>query len=217
MKTKRFTPAQLFVRQLPEPVPPLPAMDRPHINKLILALLTLSLLGSAQARASEASKPTVFKVDLDGVVWLNGLKISRKMGTDAPAEIISAEKSKPITRYESDRAAWHSFKKIGVILSRRNDPKSDGFAIILPANDSPEFPGVIFEGVIVLDRVRIESAAFKKLTRNDILSLLKSGPRTSLMDDQTVSITYGRTTVYIEFDEQGLFQNLTISVPSTRP
>ncbi len=68
----------------------------------------------------------------------------------------------------------------------------------------------------MLRQAKMDFSVLVKMTKDDVMKWLEPGPKVSLLNDRTLSQTHGRTTIYFDFDDHGLFDYLTISVPSSK-
>lgn len=187
-----------------------------EVIKFLFVLLFLYTWNCVACAQREGLQPVFIRVDENGDVWVNNIKILKRKGVDAPAELITLEGVNPDPINGGDRYVWHVFKKIGLFFERRNDPESDGMNITLPANEDLEFPGLVYRGSFSVGNAKIDFDANQKITKEQIVKTMNRDGKATWMTTATMSLYQGRTTLYFRFDEINMLKMVTISVPNSR-
>lgn len=177
---------------------------------------TLLVLLWALAGASAADMPknhVSLRVFTDGKIEINNFAITAHQGVNIPQAILIAQKAPPIKTHVADRAVWFSFEELGLLVSRRDDPKSEHANIILPAISAEPFNTIVFAGELMLDDVRIEFDPKKPQKRDQILDAIKSIPKECVQQDANSIILFFETTfVDIVFDAANQLQHVSLSL-----
>lgn len=176
------------------------------------SLLVLLWTGVVPFASAMPKNHVSLRVFTDGKVEINNVTITAHQGVSIPEAILNAQKATP-PRTHVDQSVWFSFEELGLMVSRRDDPKSEHANIVLPAISEEPFDTIVFAGELVLDEVRIEFDPKKPQKRDQMLNAIKRLPKEHVEQDaDSIILSMQATIVYIVFDPAKQLHHITISL-----
>lgn len=182
--------------------------------KSIFVVVCLLLCQQLPAQLGEKFR---LSVDTGGEVKFNGSTLTRERGIMSPPKMNPSDGSiTHTTLYEGDRAAWHIYKSIGVVIKCRNLKDSNGMDIIVPVKPSDLDADVKFEGTLIIGGHEILADQLRTVKARELIKMLKTSIDAYALNDRLAFGNSGKTEFGFQFDESGHLDDISISIPNSK-